>query len=201
MNGPAPAIEQAAAIVAGLGIFPVNLDRSPDRWATIQQHFGHLPWPLHRVVAVDASRDVDSVLAVRGMTLSAPPGGVGWNPYRQRMFALVEEACFASHLLAWRQFLELRIRARADPRGRRRALSGLRRGDAQIAVRLPADRHRQVRRHLSKRRPACHSGKRTRPGKAGALVAPMLRCGRLRADARRRPAADRKCRQALHTGR
>jgi glycosyl transferase family 25 len=106
LNAPAPAIEQAAAIVAGLGIFPVNLDRSPDRWATIQQHFGNLPWPLHRVVAVDASRDVDSVLAVRGMTLSAPPGGVGWNPYRQRMFALVEEACFASHLLAWRQFLD-----------------------------------------------------------------------------------------------
>ena len=43
---------------------------------------------------------------MRGQTLSSPPTGVGWNPYRQRMFALVEEACFASHLLAWRQFLD-----------------------------------------------------------------------------------------------
>ena len=40
-----------------------------------------------------------------GKCCAAPPTGIGWNPYRQRMFALVEEACFASHLLAWRQFL------------------------------------------------------------------------------------------------
>ena len=45
-----------------------------------------------------------SPCAGRGCRL--PPGGIGWNPYRYRMFALVEEACFASHLLAWRQFLD-----------------------------------------------------------------------------------------------
>ena len=107
MNGPARAVEQAAADrAAGLGIFAVNLDRSPDRWAAIEHHFGQLPWPLHRVAAVDASRDPKAVLAVRGQTLSSPPAGIGWNPYRQRMFALVEEACFASHVLAWRQFLD-----------------------------------------------------------------------------------------------
>jgi GR25 family glycosyltransferase involved in LPS biosynthesis len=108
LNGPAPAraIEQAAAGHAGLGIFAVNLDRSPERWAAIERHFGQLSWPLHRVAALDATKGADHVLAVRGLTLSSPPNGVGWNPYRQRMFALVEEACFASHLLAWRQFLD-----------------------------------------------------------------------------------------------
>lgn len=109
MNSPASPrmVAQAAPDrTAGLGIFAVNLDRSPDRWATIERHFGHLPWPLHRVAAVDAARDPQGALAVRGQVLSAPPAGVGWNPYRQRMFALVEEACFASHVLAWRQFLD-----------------------------------------------------------------------------------------------
>jgi glycosyl transferase, family 25 len=108
LNGPAPAPASAQTEegrVGGLGIFAVNLDRSSDRWATIERHFGQLPWPLHRVAAVDAARDPQGALAVRGQVLEAPPTGVGWNPYRQRMFALVEEACFASHLLAWRQFL------------------------------------------------------------------------------------------------
>lgn len=108
MNGPAPAraIAEAAGRAVGLGIFAVNLDRSPDRWAAIERHFGQLPWPLYRVAAVDASRDPEAALAVRGQKLSAPPAGIGWNPYRQRMFALVEEACFASHVLAWRKFLD-----------------------------------------------------------------------------------------------
>lgn len=109
MNGPGPVrtVERSAAGHAGqFGIFAVNLDRSPDRWATIERHFGNLPWPLHRVAAVDAAHDPDGVLAVRGQLLGLPPTGIGWNPYRYRMFALVEEACFSSHLLAWRQFLD-----------------------------------------------------------------------------------------------
>ena len=57
MNGPGPVpiAERSAAGHAGqLGIFAINLDRSPDRWATIERHFGNLPWPLHRVAAVGA---------------------------------------------------------------------------------------------------------------------------------------------------
>ena len=57
MNGPGPVpiAERSAAARAGtLGIFVVNLDRSPERWATIKRHFGSLPWPLHRVAAVGA---------------------------------------------------------------------------------------------------------------------------------------------------
>lgn len=88
-----------------LGIYAVNLDRSPDRWATIQRHFGNLPWPLYRTPAIDARRDPDAVLGQRGQTIVLPPDGVGWNPYRYRIFGLVEEACLVSHLLAWRQFL------------------------------------------------------------------------------------------------
>ena len=89
-----------------LGIFAINLDRSPDRWRDMECHFGRLPYPLYRVAAVDASTNPQAVLAVRGQSLMAPPATVGWNPYRYRPFALVEEACFASHVLAWRQFLE-----------------------------------------------------------------------------------------------
>ena len=57
------------------------------------------------MAAVDASRDPEGALAVRGKRCRHRRGR-RWNPYRQRMFALVEEACFASHMLAWRQFLD-----------------------------------------------------------------------------------------------
>lgn len=91
--------------LAPLGIFAINLDRSPDRWATIQRHFGGLPWPLYRTPALDARNEPDAVLDQRGQTIVLPPDGVGWNPYRYRIFGLVEEACLVSHMLAWRQFL------------------------------------------------------------------------------------------------
>lgn len=87
-----------------LGFFAINLDRSPHRWAEIQRLFGAMPWPLERVTAVDV-RKPDDVLAVRGQELAMPPNGIGWNPLRHRMFALVEEACFASHMLALKAFL------------------------------------------------------------------------------------------------
>jgi GR25 family glycosyltransferase involved in LPS biosynthesis len=107
-SGPANGAAQPAARpdLPKLGIFAVNLDRSPDRWAMIQRHFGHLPWPLYRTRALDARRDPGAVLAMRGQELALPPEGVGWNPYRFRVFSLVEEACLAGHMLAWRQFLQ-----------------------------------------------------------------------------------------------
>jgi GR25 family glycosyltransferase involved in LPS biosynthesis len=90
-----------------LGIFAINLDRSPDRWRDVEHHFGGLAFRLYRIAAVDAaSKDPQAVLGVRGQTLMTPPNTVGWNPYRYRLFTLVEEACFASHTLAWRKFLE-----------------------------------------------------------------------------------------------
>lgn len=88
-----------------LAFFAINLDRSPHRWAEIQRLFGSMPWPLERVTAVDAG-DPDAVLAVRGQKMTMPPNGIGWNPLRHRMFALVEEACFASHVMALKAFLK-----------------------------------------------------------------------------------------------
>ncbi|MDO1584023.1 glycosyltransferase family 25 protein [Rhizobium oryzicola] len=89
-----------------LGVFAINLDRSPDRWASIERAFGDLPWPLHRVAAVDAKRDPQSVLAVRGQAIRHEPDAIGWNSHRNRLFMLTEEACLASHVLVWRQFLQ-----------------------------------------------------------------------------------------------
>ncbi len=88
-----------------LGIFAINLDRSPDRWQQIEAGFGALAWPLHRVAGVDARLDPQAVLAVRGTGLKFPPDAVGWNAHRNRLFMLTEEACLAGHVMAWRQFL------------------------------------------------------------------------------------------------
>jgi len=87
-----------------LAFFAINLDRSPERWAEIERQFGDMPWPLHRVRAVDA-REPEAVLAVRGQSMASPPNGVGPNLLRYRTFTLVEEACFASHILALNAFL------------------------------------------------------------------------------------------------
>ena len=94
-----------------------------------------------------------------------------------------------------------RPRARADPRGRRRTRRGFRGSHARIAGRSPADRHHQIRRHLSKGQPACYSGPRSRPGKTGAFAAPMFGRSRLPADPRRREPADRTRRHAARAGR
>lgn len=88
-----------------LGLFAINLDRSPDRWAEIERGFGNLPWPVTRVKAVDARKDAQEVLAVRGTALQMPPQALGWNAHRNRLFMLTEEACLAGHVMAWRQFL------------------------------------------------------------------------------------------------
>jgi len=87
-----------------LAFFAINLDRSPERWAEIERLFGDMPWPLHRIRAVDA-RDPEAVLAVRGQRMASPPNGIGPNLLRYRTFTLVEEACFASHILALKAFL------------------------------------------------------------------------------------------------
>ncbi|KGD87536.1 hypothetical protein JL39_25125 [Rhizobium sp. YS-1r] len=88
-----------------LGIFAINLGRSPDRWAEIERHFGHLEWPLERIAAVDARNNPQAVLSVRGQSLRFPPDGVAWNGHRNRLFMLTEEACLAGHVLTWRRFL------------------------------------------------------------------------------------------------
>jgi glycosyl transferase family 25 len=89
----------------GLAFFAINLDRSKSRWSALSRRFDCMPWPLYRVPALDAAEDPDAVLSARGQTLALPPAGVGWNPLRNRLFSLVEEACFVSHLLALKTFL------------------------------------------------------------------------------------------------
>jgi glycosyl transferase family 25 len=90
-------------MAVSLGIFAINLDRSPDRWERISSQFSRQPWPLHRVVAIDG-RDSDTTLAYRGLT-AARPDGVGWSITRLRLVSFAEEACFCSHLKALREFL------------------------------------------------------------------------------------------------
>lgn len=88
----------------GLGIFAINLDRSPERWQRVEDQFSAQPWPLHRVVAIDG-RDRDATLKYRGIT--APHSdGVGWSMTRLKLMSYAEEACFCSHLKALRQFLD-----------------------------------------------------------------------------------------------
>ena len=56
MNGPGPVgtVARPTAGHAGtFGIFAVDLDRSPDRWATIERHFGSLPSAGKHCMAVD----------------------------------------------------------------------------------------------------------------------------------------------------
>jgi GR25 family glycosyltransferase involved in LPS biosynthesis len=97
---------RAAHAVSDLAFFAINLDRSKDRWAALSRGFADVPWPLYRVAALDAAENPESVLTARGQSLALPPAGVGWNSLRNRLFSLVEEACFASHLIALKMFLD-----------------------------------------------------------------------------------------------
>lgn len=90
-------------MAVNLGIFAINLDRSPERWERVISQFSQLSWPLHRIVAIDG-RDRDTTLAYRGLT-AAHPDGVGWSITRLRLVSFAEEACFCSHLKALRAFL------------------------------------------------------------------------------------------------
>lgn len=94
------------AATTDLAFFCINLDRSRERWSRIEAAFGGLGWPLNRVAALDAQTQPDAVLARRGLTLTYPPSGAGWNHLRARPHALVEEACFVSHLEALHRFLD-----------------------------------------------------------------------------------------------
>lgn len=88
-----------------LGLYVINLDRSAGRWEKISRGLAALPWPLTRVSAYDAKENPAAVLKRRGHHIVHQPDGVGWNPLRYRMFTLVEEACFCSHLAALEKFL------------------------------------------------------------------------------------------------
>lgn len=94
-------------MTANLGIFAINLDRSPERWTAVQERFGRLPWPLYRVSALDGINALADVLAFRGQKLVSSQG-VGWSFPRLRMVSTTEEACFCSHMLALQSFLETR---------------------------------------------------------------------------------------------
>jgi GR25 family glycosyltransferase involved in LPS biosynthesis len=101
-------VSSPSAARHSLGVYVINLDRTPDRWAKIRRDFAGLPWPIERVKALDGKTEINRVLAQRGQSLAFqdPPHGIGWNLLRFRMHSLVEEATFCSHILAWRQFLE-----------------------------------------------------------------------------------------------
>lgn len=97
--------KKTAAAGPSLGLYAICLERAPERWQEIRENWGAMPWPLERVPALDATKDTEAILARRGQELVHDLGGVGWNPLRYRMFSLVEEAIFCSHLLALERFL------------------------------------------------------------------------------------------------
>ncbi|WP_062226928.1 glycosyltransferase family 25 protein [Aureimonas frigidaquae] len=88
-----------------LGVFAINLDRSPERWQALQQAFGPLPYRLQRIAALDARNAPEQVLAVRGLSITLPPAGIGYTHTRGREYLLVQEACFAGHMMALEAFL------------------------------------------------------------------------------------------------
>lgn len=89
-----------------LALFAINLDRSPERWQALSLAFASLPYTLERVPALDARSQPQAVLAVRGLSITLPPAGLGYTMVRGREYLLVQEACFASHMVALRRFLE-----------------------------------------------------------------------------------------------
>lgn len=90
--------------MTGLGIFAINLDRSPERWTSISEHFGALRWPLVRVPAIDAN-SAEAVLSIRALDLVEPPHILGLTPHLGTKFSIAEEACLCSHMAALRTFM------------------------------------------------------------------------------------------------
>ncbi|SHJ04162.1 glycosyl transferase, family 25 [Aureimonas altamirensis DSM 21988] len=88
-----------------LGIYAINLNRSPERWQALAAAFSPLPYPLKRVPALDARLQPQAVLDTRGLSIALPPAGLGYSTVRGREYLLVQEACFASHIVALRCFL------------------------------------------------------------------------------------------------
>ena len=88
------------------GIYVINLDQATERWQSISSALANSPWPVERVPALDGFGDPAGVLEFRNQRMIDPPHGIDWNPLRQRMFALVEEATFCSHMRAWSRFLQ-----------------------------------------------------------------------------------------------
>jgi len=83
----------------------IHLERVPERWESVSAVRAALPCEVEQVPAVDARSEPQHVLAARGQVLGRPPHEVGPSLLRSRPFALVEEACFASHLRALERFL------------------------------------------------------------------------------------------------
>ena len=72
----------------------------------MQSWLKELRWPVTRVSALDAKTNVEDVLSGRGQSITLPPSGIGWNPLRERLYSVVEEACFSSHMKALQMFLK-----------------------------------------------------------------------------------------------
>lgn len=85
-------------------VYIVNLDRSIDRWRNVTAALPDLAPGIQRVRALDAATDPVGVCAVRGLSVLRP-GALGWNRLRGRAYTLVEEGCFASHIVTLRRFL------------------------------------------------------------------------------------------------
>jgi glycosyl transferase family 25 len=89
---------------AGLSVFVINLDRSPDRWAAMVEQLDRLGLEPTRVPAVDARRDPAKMRARRGFP--KPIGDAIFEMNAEgRRYLMTEEACFQSHMKALETFL------------------------------------------------------------------------------------------------
>ncbi|MDR0535063.1 MAG: glycosyltransferase family 25 protein [Puniceicoccales bacterium] len=82
-----------------IGILVINLDRSPERLASVSSQLANLALPWERIPAVDGSM----------FTLGALPEGYSPDLNRKHFYrplSLGEIACFLSHRLAWQRISE-----------------------------------------------------------------------------------------------
>ncbi|MEM7179043.1 MAG: glycosyltransferase family 25 protein [Pseudomonadota bacterium] len=75
-------------------IYAINLDRRPDRWASIEERLGKIRLTAHRISAIDARQTCDSLLDAR-FVRTGPLGQLGKG----------DMACTLSHLKAMEAFI------------------------------------------------------------------------------------------------
>lgn len=98
-NRPNQAVREAGRVEVGsIGVYLINLDRSPDRLASVKPLLTKLSLPWHRVVAVDG-RTMTQDDFERSVDL------VRFQKIMGRLPGRGEVACALSHIKAWQTFL------------------------------------------------------------------------------------------------
>ncbi len=97
-------IQQAKGPYGGMGVYAINLDRAPRRWALLEPQIQALHLPYARVAAVDYRQlSPDTIDKMTDLT-----GREGRRFFEKRPPNLTEVACQMSHIKAWQAFLNSR---------------------------------------------------------------------------------------------